>query len=331
MRKPVLILGALVLALAAAWVFGPREPMDRTGFDEANLPDDLDGYLALKEATHTDLAPGAGKEIVWAGAPGAKTPLAIVYLHGFSATKAEVRPVPDILARRFGANLYYARFAGHGRGGEALAAATAGDWLRDAEEALAIGRRIGDRVLVVATSTGASAATLALSEAVSEPEAARGVAGLAAISPNFGIRAAPLEVFTAPFARQILPLIFGADRSWEPQNEGQAQWWTTSYPLVALLPMARTAQSARDAAVEEIAAPALFVFAEDDQVVDPAATRAVAARWGTGRGGTGAEIRVVTPGPEDSPSHHVIAGDILSPGMTEEVARIIGDWAAALP
>ena len=93
----------------------------------------------------------------------------------------------------------------------------------------------------------------------------------------------------------------------------------------------RAARPADRLAVEEIAAPALFVFAEDDQVVDPAATRAVAARWGTDRGGTGAEIRVVIPGPEDSPSHHVIAGDILSPGMTEEVARIIGDWVAALP
>ena len=43
----------------------------------------------------------------------------------------------------------------------------------------------------------------------------------------------------------------------------------------------------------------------------------------------GATLAVVAPGPGDTASHHVIAGDILSPGMTAEVARLIGDWVAA--
>lgn len=327
MRIAFWIVGVLVLVLVAAWVFGPREPLDRTGFDEANLPEDLDAYLALKEATQTDVTPGAEKEIVWAGAPGERTPLAIVYLHGFSATKQEIRPVPDMLASRFGANIYYARFAGHGQGGERLAEATAGDWLRDAEEALAIGRRLGERVLVVATSTGATFGTLALLK----PEAARGVVGLAAVSPNFGIRGAPLALLTAPFARQILPLVFGAERSWTPDNEAHGRWWTTRYPLVALLPMARGVEAAREAVLETIATPALFVFSDEDEVVDAAATRAVAARWGSeAAGAAGVSISVVTPGPDDAKSRHVIAGDILSPGMTGEVAGIIGDWVEAL-
>ncbi len=318
------ILGALAAILLALWAFGPREPFDRTGFDEANLPEDAAGYIALKEESRTDLTPGAEKEIVWAGAAGERTPLAIVYLHGFSATKQEIRPVPDLLAARFGANLYYARFTGHGRPGEALAEATAGDWLRDAEEAIAIGRRLGERVLVLATSTGATFATLALLK----PEAARGVVGLAAVSPNFGLSGVPVAVLTAPFARDVLPLVFGAERAWTPENEAHGRWWTSRYPLVALIPMAVAVEAAREAEVEAIGTPALFVFAEDDQVVDAAATRAVAARWGA-RAGGGATLAVVAPGPGDTASHHVIAGDILSPGMTAEVARLIGDWVAA--
>ena len=107
MRMVGLIVAALALGGAALWIFGPREPFDRSlPFTEADLPADLDAYLAEREAASPDITPGAAKEIVWAGEAGAKTPLAIVYLHGFSATQKEIRPTPDIVAARFGANVY---------------------------------------------------------------------------------------------------------------------------------------------------------------------------------------------------------------------------------
>jgi hypothetical protein len=36
--------------------------------------------------------PGAEKKIIWAGEAAQKTPLSIVYLHGFSATRQERAP-----------------------------------------------------------------------------------------------------------------------------------------------------------------------------------------------------------------------------------------------
>ena len=64
-----------------------------------------------------------------------------------------------------------------------FATATAQDWLDDAREALAIGRRIGDRVVLIGISTGALLATMAALEDNS-PD----IAALVLLSPNFAIR-----------------------------------------------------------------------------------------------------------------------------------------------
>ena len=41
------------------------------------------------------------------------------------------------------------------------------------------------------------------------------------------------------------------------------------------------------------------------------------------------EKRVMTDA--DTPSHHVIVGDIMSPSQTAKTVQIIGDWVADLP
>ena len=93
-----------------------------------------------------DIRPGLQKEIVWADpATKAKTPLAIVYIHGFSASKGEVRPLPDKVAAALGANLFYTRLTGHGQDGAAMANGSVNAWINDYAEAIAIGRAIGDR------------------------------------------------------------------------------------------------------------------------------------------------------------------------------------------
>lgn len=107
------------------------------------LPQDLDRYLREEEAGVPGITPGAEKSIVWAGKPGAKTPFSIIYLHGFTATRQEVAPVYDLVARSIGANVFYTRLTGHGMSGEALAAATLDDWINDTWEAYEIGERIG--------------------------------------------------------------------------------------------------------------------------------------------------------------------------------------------
>jgi hypothetical protein len=105
----------LGLAVGVIAVVFPPDGVDRDiAFDPATLPDDLDAWLAARESAVPALRPDSGKEILWAAAPGAKTPLAVVYLHGFSADREEIRPVPDDVATALGANLFLTRLAGHG-------------------------------------------------------------------------------------------------------------------------------------------------------------------------------------------------------------------------
>ena len=308
-------------AVAALYAFGPREAVDLTPrFDAALIGDDPAAYLARREAVFTDIRPGAEKRIQWFGTPGTRTEVALVYLHGFSATSEEIRPVPDRVAGALGANIVFTRLAGHGRTGAAMAGPSVADWVFDLDEALAIADRIGERTIVMATSTGASLAVAAMAEG-----RLTGIDGIVMISPNFRIRNPAAAVLTLPAARYWAPPIFGESRSFETQNEAHARWWTTSYPTLALFPMAALVQAASAADHTALTTPALFLFADSDQVVDAAATRDVAEAWGGP-----VQIAAIQPGPDDDPYHHFIAGDILSPGQTDTVARIIADWAGRL-
>jgi len=311
------LIGILVIVIAI-WFLGPREPVDLTvSFSEQDLGDDLDGYLAESEARVADLAPEHAKSIQWAGDVGVKTDFSIVYIHGFSATKEEIRPVPDDVAAALGANLFYTRLTGHGRNGAAMAQTTVNDWLNDAAEALAIGRRLGDRVIVISSSTGGTILTLL---SLDRDQVDR-VAGAILMSPNFGIQASGRQLLTMPFARQLVPLITGETRSWEPQSEAQRKHWATSYPSVALLPMAAAVQMANESSVEQIIFPALFMISPDDQVVSPEATRAIAKRW------SGATTMWEIAGAEvGDASAHVLAGDIVSPATNKKVTDAMIAW-----
>jgi alpha-beta hydrolase superfamily lysophospholipase len=309
---------AIVIALLA--LIFPRDGVDReVAFDPASLPDDLNAYLAASEAKVADLTDGSAKRIVWAGPPGQKTPLAIIYVHGFSATAEEIRPVPDDVAGALGANLYFMRLAGHGRAGDAMATATAGDWMEDMAEAMAIGRRLGDKVVLMATSTGAPLTVLA----AGDPVMAEGLAGIVMISPNFGLRSAAGIILDLPLARYWGPVVAGASRSFDPINARHGAHWTTEYPTTALFPMAALVRAGRNADVGSITVPALFIYAPADEVIDPARIPPVVAAWG---GPT--TVSEVVVGDGDDPFSHVIAGDILSPGQTDAVTGTILSWIA---
>jgi alpha-beta hydrolase superfamily lysophospholipase len=329
MRRFGKLLGRLLLVLFAlglgAWAFAPKEPVDREiSFDANGLPADLaslQGWLDQREFQYSDIRPDAAKRIVWAAAPGSKTPLSIVYLHGFSASATEIRPVPDEVAQALGANLFYTRLAGHGRDGKAMAEASAGDWVEDLAEAMAIGRALGDRVLVISTSTGSTLAAVG----ATDPALSQGLAGIVMVSPNFGLRSAAAKILDLPFARLWGPVVAGETRSFEPQNDLHASGWTTSYPTKALFPMSGLVRHAVGLDYAPVMTPALVVYAEEDKVIDPAAVKKVMENWG---GPVAFAPRVMGPG--DDPYAHVIAGAALSPGQTASTVALIVDWAKGL-
>lgn len=312
----------IVVALAAiAFFLGPRVASDTTlTFDASVIGDDPDAYLASAESGVPGIRDGLRKEIVWANpATKGKTPLAIVYVHGFSASKGEVRPLPDKVAAALGANLFYTRLTGHGQDGAAMAEGSVNAWVNDYAEAIAIGRAIGDRVVVIATSTGGALATWA----ATQPALSDRVAAMAFISPNYGVQAGGAFILTMPWGRQVAELLIGKERGFPVENELHGKWWTSRYPSSATLPMAALTELARSAPVEKITIPTLFIFSEQDKVVRPALTRELAARWG-------APHRLVPVEESGDPSNHVIAGDALSPATTDALAQRIIDWVGTI-
>ena len=182
-------------------------------------------------------------------------------------------------------------------------------------EALDIAGLIGSSTLIIATSTGATLATLALSQKLL---AAR-VKAAVFLAPNFRIKGRAAFLLTAPFAGLSARLILGRQRSFLPVNALHAAYWTTDYPVLSLLPVASLVKQARALRFETIRTPALFIQSAGDQVVDARQTSTVAARWGC-------SVTMLDPGAIGDPHGHVVAGDALSPETTDRLAADIIDW-----
>ena len=262
--------------LILVFVFGPREPVRLSiGHDKIVIGDDIDAYLAMREGQFDDIIDGVEKQVIWAGEANVKTPLSIIYLHGFTASSKEIRPVPDWVAAALGANLYFTRFTGHGRQPSAMAGATVGRWMDDVGEAIKIGKQIGETVIIVATSTGGTlAAAAALDKAAME-----NIGGIIFVSPNFAINSRAANLLTWPFARQWVPLVIGTEQKGNPRNDLHARYWMMTYPTTALMPMAAIVAAVDRESYDDVDIPALFYYSRQDQVVAPEKTAAFALSW----------------------------------------------------
>lgn len=323
MRWKGILLGGSA-ALAAAVLLGPRARMDDTSRATGWVGDSLPALAALEarlrsgEAAVPRLREGAGKEIVWADpeAP-ARTRLAVVYLHGFSADRHEMDPVPRRVASALGANLFLTRLTGHGQDGAALGEATVADWLRDTEEALAVGRRLGERVVVMGASTGA---TLGL-WAAARDDGSGSLAALVLVSPNLGLRDRRTRILLWPWGGLLARALVGPERCFQPLNEAQARHWTTCYPTRALLPMMALVEHVRTSDPGRVRAPLLVLYSPGDLVVDARETERVFPTFGSSL----KRLEIVDA--TDDPARHVLAGDILSPSangaMTQRIVEFV--------
>lgn len=310
-------LGSIALIL---WLFGPYEDATLAS-NGVTVSADLDAHFASVESAFDDITPGVEKRVIWAGEPGAQTEWSILYVHGFSATSEEIRPVPDLLANDLGANLIYTRLQGHGRSGAAMATASVRGWVTDLDEGMQAARIAGRKVLVISTSTGGTLVAALADDA----QMMEGAAGMIFVAPNFALNNPMANLLSWPAARYWLPLLAGSERSFAAQNDAHAKYWSTQYPSVSVMPMATLVDAVKAQDHGAKTTPALFMFSMEDKVVRPDATAQVAAAWG----GASAVINPVM-GPGDDSYSHVIAGDILSPGQTQAAFQGMLEWVRGL-
>ena len=195
------------------------------------VPDDksaLEKYIADHEAVH-NIKPDNEARIVWNDSSRQKTPYAVVYLHGFSASQAEGDPVHRRFAKEFGCNMYLSRLSDHGIDTtEALLQFTADRAWESAKEALAIGKKIGEKVILLSTSTGG---TLALKLAAEYPE---DVFALINLSPNIAINDGAAFILNDPWGLQIARMVVGGKSRVTDANDEHAKYWNKTYRIESL-------------------------------------------------------------------------------------------------
>jgi len=322
MRPVVAAAGGLMLVsgLLVAGGLLTRPPALLPDVEAPVPPRGLDAWLEASEANTASrygIVRGAEKRIVWHGEVETKTDSAVIYLHGFSATRREIHPVPQRVAAALGANLFETRLRGHGRHRERLTDVSAEDWLHDGAEALAIGAAIGERLIVIGTSTGA---TLAL--ALADSPLFERVESLVLLSPNWGPAAAGSDLATGPYGPQLVSLLAGDEHIWQPANEEQKRYWTTRYPTTAIVEMLRLVDLASDMTPRARVASALMIYSPRDDVVS-------IPRLLEGFGRLPAERKetIVIERPQ-SLSNHVLTGTILAaretPVTVEQIVDFLG-------
>jgi esterase/lipase len=280
----------------------------------------IDADIAASEAQVPNLRDGCEKRIIWADKPATKTSTALLYIHGFSATAEEIRPLPDLVAEGLAANIHYTRLTGHGQDGPAMGTATLEAWQCDVTEAIEIAQTIGDEIILMGCSTGCTLAALALANGANAKAVVH-------VSPNFGLAHRAVQfLLDLPGSKHWAKYIAGRTRAFEPISDAHSAYWTVSYPTEAVHVMADAVRAVRKAELAVITTPALFCYNEADQVVHADRTRDVIKRWGAAT-----ETVKLIQGPGDDDMGHVMAGDIFSPAQTAPLARQVLAWLHGLP
>lgn len=314
------ILSVLIALTLVLLVIAPAN-LDNNA-QPAEIEGDLTEWLKESETranANEALIPDTEKRIRWyQERTNSKSRYSVVYLHGFSATRQEIAPVGAMVADALEANLFETRLTGHGHLQNPLKDVRAEDWIEDAAEALSIGALIGERIIVMGTSTGA---TLAL--AMAGHPSFEAVSTIVLLSPNFAVQDPKAEFLTWPGGPQLASMVAGKTRSWTAQNELQARYWSTTYPMDAVIEMMRLVKYVRGKLPMRLEQSVLTIYSPADTVVD--------IDWiikGSDQLDSPHKKLVEIPGSKDQ-SNHVLAGDIMAPEnnlpITDHIVGFIRD------
>jgi esterase/lipase len=225
----------IILVLFITYSVGPRPSKPDFTFREANLPvslPELEKTINQGEKAVIGIRPDNQARIIWAdSSKKEKTPVAFLYLHGFSASQKEGDPVHKDLAKKHNANLYLSRLAEHGidRGDSNLIGLTAEDYEASAEKALQIAEKLGDEVIVIGTSAGGM---LALHVASGHPE----IKALILYSPCIKLFDRAAVILDKPWGLQMARMVTGEPvKRFKPESQAHANYWQLNYRIEALV------------------------------------------------------------------------------------------------
>lgn len=222
-------------ALALAWKASPQQLA-------ALRMDDLERDYKLKwihySRRNPNLCPtltkpedGAPYLLLPKGADKKQVPLAVVLVHGFGASPAELRSYADNLLVQ-GHAVVGVRLPGHGTTPYDMEKRTRADWLKAVEECTTIASAFGERVAILGYSTGGALALRHMAEKA--PAAVAGVAVVAApvVVQDSNMNLLPL-LMLAKFFTDWIPFIARHTRFYPSYtNRPDIKYLTT--PVLAL-------------------------------------------------------------------------------------------------
>jgi len=320
LKKRYKILLGLSVLLIGTYFAGPKPKKPVYNEDLTKVPDisDLDNYIKTIESGYK-IKPGNEAEIVWADSTHRQTEYAIVYLHGFSASKMEGNPTHLNLAKKLKANLFLPRLADHGIDTiSPMQYFTADKLWETSKHAYAIGKKLGKKVILIGTSTGG---TVAIKLASVYPE----INSLILISPNTAINDKNAWLLNDPWGLQIARKVVGGEerRILEERSDEYKKYWYTNYRLEALVELEELVESTMTKSVfEKVKQPVLMLYyykneLEQDPVVRVDAMLKMFDEFGTA---TDLKRKIAIP----NGGNHVLGSYITSKDLRSVESSIDG-------
>ena len=222
----------VLAVLFGLFIIGPEVEMPDL---ETPLPEiqydlnELKDWIDSKEATFDNIKPDNASQLIFHDSVPQKTAYSVLYLHGFSASRTEGNPVHLNIAKALKANLYLPRLSDHGLiEEEPMLHFTAQRYLDSAKEALAVAKKIGEKVIVVSSSSGG---TLSLILG-NDPQ----IAALLLFGPNVEIYNPDAKLLTLPWGLYIARAVLASKyHVMDKITEQKLNYWTTRYRLECTL------------------------------------------------------------------------------------------------
>lgn len=256
-RKSIIVLAFLIIALTGWHMIMTDGSYTYT---PADLPETFDEYYKekLRLSKELNVRPGNEEKLV---RYKDKTDIAILYIHGYSASRAEGEYVIDRIAETFKANTYYLRLPGHGTNVEDHAAAEGKEHLDEALTALKMMQLLGDRVIVTGTSMGGVIGTYLAAE---YPEL---IDALILSAPAYQFaQIMPRAAAFYPLFKVITTFMERAPEKIVPEGHDWPLYWYTNQYLKALRQLYQLqAIAAREEIFRKVEQPVLLQYYYKDE------------------------------------------------------------------